>query len=137
MSTIRISASPNLTPDHYLALAMRCGKGRWHEAEPFILESAECSVRYAKHVLKGRWPEAEALISLYKKQAIEYGDLFFPQFDENAAGLHPYWAYRYAKEVLNGRLPPHLHQKMQLWAMSNEHKGDRYLVRYLNSKKYQ
>jgi hypothetical protein len=137
MSTFKVSVSPNLTPDDYLAIAVRCVEGRWHEAEPFILECVECSVRYAKHVVKGRWPEAEALIRGYKKQAIEYGGLFCHQFDEKAAALCPYWAYRYAKDVVKGKLPPQLHKKMQLWAMSDEHKGNRYLQCYLTSKKYQ
>ena len=69
--------------------------------------------------------------------ARRYCDKCIHLFDEKAAGLHPYFAYRYAKDVSNGRLPPQLHQKMLLWAMSDEHKENRYLQRYLQSKKYQ
>lgn len=32
------------------------------EYEPIILESAQCSFLYAKHVLKRPWPEAEEMI---------------------------------------------------------------------------
>ena len=37
-------------------------KGRWPEAEPYIMKDAMISFYYAKRVIKGRWPEAEYII---------------------------------------------------------------------------
>jgi hypothetical protein len=91
---------------------------------------------YAKEVPMKRIIELESEFAVLPI-AKTYCDRFIHLFDEQAAGLHPYYAYRYAKDVTKGRLPLELHRKMQLWAMSNEHKGNRYLQRYLKCKKYQ
>lgn len=37
-------------------------KGRWPEAEPYIMQDAESAVDYARNVVHGRWPEAEKSI---------------------------------------------------------------------------
>jgi hypothetical protein len=101
-----------------------------------ISEYPDYTLGYAKEVTLERVVELESDIAR-TSLAKSYCDKCIHLFDEKAAGLHPYFAYRYAKDVVKGKLQPRLHQKMQLWAMSNEHKGNRYLQRYLTSKKYQ
>lgn len=140
-------------------------KGRFPEAEKVISECKDSALRYACHAVGGRFAEAEKLFAADAMTAYAYATLalksrfvaaeqliakeghsgyskwycecFSRSFDENAAALCPYWAYRYAKNVVEGKLPPKLHQKMQMWAMSEEHKGDKYIEQYLNSMKYQ
>jgi hypothetical protein len=34
-------------------------KGRWPEAEPYIMKDLSTILEYAMNVIKGRWPEAE------------------------------------------------------------------------------
>jgi hypothetical protein len=71
--------------------------GRWREAEeiilgePFDIEGARAACRYARDVVKGRWEAGESVI---------------------AACTHS--MLRYADEVLKGRLPDHLHNRMVL-----------------------
>lgn len=112
-------------------------QGRFPEAEEMIAGRSRLAVKYASDVIQGRFTQAEDEIAASAEEAETYCDLFVHLFDERAAGLHPHFAYRYAKDVVKGSLPPQLHQKMQLWGMSNEHKGNRYLERYLTSKRYQ
>jgi hypothetical protein len=71
--------------------------GRWEMAEeiilgePFDIEEAWAACRYARDVVKGRWEAGENVIA-----ACTYSML------------------RYADEVLKGRLPDHLHNRMML-----------------------
>ena len=37
-------------------------KGRWPEAEPYIMKDPEQAYWYAKYIIEGRWPEAECFI---------------------------------------------------------------------------
>jgi len=37
-------------------------KGRWPEAEPYLINNWHWSLRYAKEIIKGRWYEAEPII---------------------------------------------------------------------------
>ena len=41
-------------------------KGRWPEAEPYIMKDAKYASWYAKDVIKGSWPEAEDIIQQYE-----------------------------------------------------------------------
>jgi len=62
-------------------------KGRWPEAEPYIMKNASAAVAYARYVIKGRWPEAE------------------PYIMKNVVDVSAYAAYTYAKDVIKGRWP--------------------------------
>lgn len=57
-------------------------KGRWIEAEPYIMQDPFYAYVYAKHVLKQRWPEAEPYIM-----------------------KNPTWAYQYALYVIKDKWP--------------------------------
>jgi hypothetical protein len=69
-------------PSLIRAYAKNVIKGRWPEAEPFIITMPVSAVYYARDVVKGRWPEAEPVIM---KDAFS--------------------SLQYAKEVINGRWP--------------------------------
>jgi hypothetical protein len=55
-------------------------KGRWPEAEPFIMQDPEWAYYYACFIINGRWREAEPYIL-----------------------KNPEWAYYYARHAINGR----------------------------------
>jgi len=50
------------------------------------------------------------------------------------AVMCPIWLYLYAKDVIKGRLPTGMHNKMLVFGMIDS--SDRYVKRYLGSKKY-
>lgn len=52
--------------------AMHAIKGRWPEAEPYIMEAPYEAVNYAADVIKGRWPDAEPYIMQEASAAVEY-----------------------------------------------------------------
>ena len=79
-------------------------KGRWPEAEPYIMTDAECAYFYANYVIKGRWPEAEPYIM-----------------------KGPVYAYYYAKDVIKGRWPeaePYIMKDEKYWEAYLEIFGD-------------
>ena len=47
-------------------------KGRWPEAEPYIMKDASSAVNYAHQILKQPWPEAEPYILKSYNDAIVY-----------------------------------------------------------------
>ena len=47
-------------------------KGRWPEAEPYIMKNPKTAYRYALCVIKGRWLEAEPYIKKNPEQACHY-----------------------------------------------------------------
>lgn len=47
-------------------------KGRWPEAEPYIMQHASTAVNYANEILKQPWPEAEPYILKSYNDAIVY-----------------------------------------------------------------
>lgn len=47
------------SPKHAYLYATYVIKGRWIEAEPFIIADTYYSLYYALHTIKRRWPEAE------------------------------------------------------------------------------
>ena len=49
-------------PQHACAYAYQVIKGRWPEAEPYIMKDPLHAYEYAKYVIKDRWPEAEPYI---------------------------------------------------------------------------
>lgn len=57
-------------------------RGRWPEAEKFIVNEPAIAYLYAMNVIRGRWPEAEPIIM-----------------------KNSWYAYEYAKAVIKGRWP--------------------------------
>jgi hypothetical protein len=47
-------------------------RGRWPEAEPYIMKDPESASRYATHVMREPWPEAEPYILKSFVPAMEY-----------------------------------------------------------------
>lgn len=90
-----------------------CVGTRWDPAEQYILaiphppRRRNAIVWYARDVAKGRWEEAE---------------------DELA--MSPRHLYGYAKEVMKGRLPEGLHEKMVMHGFLNDRFGKMYVERY-------
>lgn len=55
-------------------------KGRWPDAEPYIMKDPFCSYLYAAYVIKGRWTEVESIVM-----------------------TDPYTTFCYARNVIKGR----------------------------------
>ena len=83
-------------------------KGRWPEAEPYILKDLYGINSYIVDVIQGPWPEAEDMISQEAASAYKYAKYFlkkrFPK-GEPAILQDPFYAMNYAKFVLQQRWP--------------------------------
>ena len=78
-------------------------KGRWPEAEPIIMESAQGAYYYAHNVIKGRWPKAEPIIMTDPQYAYYYArDVIKGGWPEAEPIImtSPYFVYRYARDAM-------------------------------------
>jgi hypothetical protein len=99
------------SPGWAFEYADRIVKGRWPEAEPYILNAARnyvsdelgWAIFYADHIVGGRWPELELLIK---------------------EKLDPIWFYEYARWVIKGRWPEveqHIKKDLGIWQIYIKH----------------
>lgn len=97
--------------ENALWYARNCINGRWPACEPKILESGINSYleEYARFVLSGNW-------------------------DEEVAKKCTCWMYYYAKDVIKGKLPEELHNRMTMACVMN--KDDPWCKKYFGPKKY-
>lgn len=127
----------SLSPEASYNYARYVIRGRWLKGEPAIKRSPATAFRYAFNVIGGRWAAAESLLCERTAFAKRYGDEYVKDFDESTAALCPYWAYRYAIDVVGKKRPGELHNKMLMWSMSERYKKNRYVRWYLEGKKFQ
>jgi len=99
-------------------------KGRWPEAEPYIIQGAKSIIQsgksmsdsigisilvgYARDVIGGRWPEAEPVIMKNPEYAYQYArDVIEGRWPEAEPYIRqdPVWALFYAQKVIGGRWP--------------------------------
>lgn len=106
--------------DHHSILNYSIKYGRWIEGEKELLSDKKIAVKtsYCAHVLGGRWKELEDI--LLERDVSD---------DSLTKRL-----YNYAKEVIDGKLPDFLHNKMLMIGMVRP--KDIYLQKYLKAKKY-
>jgi len=83
-------------------------QGRWPEAEPYIMKS-DSAVWYASDVIKGRWPEAEPYI-MKSDSAVWYAEnVIEGRWPEAEAYIldqqDSVLAKKYARDILNGPWP--------------------------------
>ena len=99
--------------------ANNCIKGRWIEGEKKLLETTHMTskLEYCETVLKGRWEEFEDIL-----------------FGMNNTEKQAEYVYQYAKNVIKGKLPEVLHNKMIMTYSMN--RNDEFLVKYFKAKKY-
>ena len=110
-------------------------KSRFELGEAAISEHAWCSSFYARDVIGGRFELGEA--SIIKDSELSYiyaKDVLRGNWTPELAVICPCWLYAYAKDVVKGRLPTVLHNKMIAFGIIDS--SDRYVKRYLGSKKY-
>jgi hypothetical protein len=79
--------------------------GRWKELEDKIVNIPEAAYEYARMVIKGRWPAAEDAIYSSDTIGVNYAKMLGKPSKklENKIYNIPISAFKYAKEVLNGR----------------------------------
>ena len=124
-------------------------KGRWVLGEAAISESFLFSYWYATNVLnncitpkgaakvsfENRFELGEAAISKDAKYAELYAKYFMKgNWTPELAVMCPCWLYAYAKDVIKGRLPSTMHNKMLSFGMIDS--SDKYVKKYLGAKKY-
>lgn len=73
-----IEAEPYIMKGTYFAYwyAKMIIKGRWLEAEPYIMKIATIATWYATGIIKGRWIEAESYIKKDLFQWVQYVEVF-------------------------------------------------------------
>ena len=106
-------------------------KGRWPEAEPYIIQGAKSMsdsigisilVDYARDVIGGRWPEAEPVIRKNPEYAYQYArKVIGGRWPEAEPYIRqdPVWALFYARDVIKGRWPeaePVIMKSPRRWA---------------------
>jgi hypothetical protein len=110
-------------------------KGRWELGEAAIIKEAEYSYYYAMNVIDGRFELGEAAISKDAKYAYFYErNLIRGDWTPELAMMCPIWLYLYAKDVIKGRLPTVMHNKMISFGIMDS--SDKYVKKYLGAKKY-
>ena len=124
-------------------------KGRFVLGEAAISESFLFSYWYATNVLnncltpkgaakvsfENRFELGEAAISKDAKYAELYAKYFMKgNWTPELAVMCPCWLYTYAKDVIKGRLPSTMHNKMLAFGMIDS--SDKYVKKYLGAKKY-
>jgi hypothetical protein len=105
-----------------ISYANNCIKGRWIEGEKRLLETTHLAskLEYCETVLKGRWKEFE--------------DILFEMENTSLRGKQAEYIYEYAKNVIKGKLPETLHNKMIMTYSMN--RDDEFLIKYFKAKKY-
>jgi len=113
--------------------------GRWELGEAAISQDARSSYLYALYVYAryviDRFVLGEAAISKDAEYAERYAKYFMKgNWTPELAVMCPCWLYTYAKDVVKGRLPSTMHNKMIVFGMIDS--SDKYVKKYLGAKKY-
>jgi len=109
--------------------------GRFELGEDAISEDAEYSYLYARNVIKGRFILGEAEIIKDSEYSYLYArNVLRGNWTPELAVICPCWLYTYAKDVIKGRLPSTMHNKMIVFGMIDS--SDKYVKKYLGAKKY-
>ena len=109
--------------------------GRFHLGEAAISADAWCSSFYAIDVIGGRFELGEAAIIKDSELSYLYAkDVLRCIWTPELAVMCPCWLYTYAKDVIKGRLPSTMHNKMIVFGMIDS--SDKYVKKYLGAKKY-
>lgn len=126
--------------------AEKCLGGRWHKAEPMILEHLDQAAEYHERVHKGRWPEFEDLILFGKKNG--FWEKRTKALDKYLSVVGPVPEIEqklercgraslllvYAAKARRGRLPNTLHQKMMMFGFDPKRQAwTKKYVRFLES----
>ena len=108
--------------------------GRFELGEAAISESSLYSYWYARDIIHERFVLGEAAISKDALWSFRYAVCAIRDWTPELAVMCPAWLYIYAKDVVKGRLPTVLHNKMIAFGIMDS--SDKYVKRYLGSKKY-
>ena len=95
-------------PKYAFLYALDTMKGRWPEAEPKIMKDPISAITYAFQIIKGRWPEAEPFIMKDPLLAVFYAKNIikdrWPEAEPYIIQDHDQ-AFDYAQEFIKGRWP--------------------------------
>ena len=106
-------------------------KGRFYLAENFIKKYPEYAFEYAKNIIKGPWKDCEEYISQDYCYSYKYSKYVlknrFILGEKNSLDQNSEYMYYYAKNIIKGKLPEELHNKMLALALDNQ---DKFVVEY-------
>ena len=109
-------------------------KSRFYKAEDLIKKDPEFAYFYAKDVINNRWAEAEPYISedayFSYKYALSILKDRFLLAEEKSLEKNIELLFYYAQNIMRGRLPERLHNKMITNAL--EFPKDQFVIKYFN-----
>lgn len=104
------------------------------EVEDKIKNHPETAYHYAINVKKERWPEAEKTMLRDIERASEYVKelgIRWPEYESKIKNK-PKRIYEYARQVIKGKLPEELHNRMMMRALNDKDKGHYESVAYFD-----
>ena len=110
-------------------------KERFEKAEKLIAKNSYCAYKYAADTIKGRFEKAEKLIACSDYNEAYIKIVFCSKPPADYASKSSFGLYLYAKNVLKGRLPTELHNRMLCFAIIET--DAKHIKTYFKSKKYQ
>jgi len=109
--------------------------GRFELGEAAISKDAGYSYWYARDIIHERFILGEAEIIKDSEYSYLYArNVLRGNWTPELAAMCPAWLYTYAKDVVKGRLPSTMHNKMIVFGMIDS--SDKYVKKYLGAKKY-
>lgn len=95
-------------PHRAISYIQHTNRGRWPEAEPYIMKDPYFIYCYARYIIKGRWLEAEHVIidGLYYTDAYLYADHVVGGRWVEAERVmmnRPGWSFEYARDIVKSR----------------------------------
>ena len=110
-------------------------KFAFKEAEEIIKKNVDLIVEYARDVLDSRWKEAEPNVLKSMDDAEEYLRIFnfrWPEYEHKIRNK-PKRILSYAKEIIKGKLPDELHNRMLILGLKNNYES-KYYFDYLKER---
>ena len=114
-------------------------KGRWYEAEPYIMKNGKHAYYYAKDVIQDRWKEAEPYIMKDPFAAYHYANNILDSRwirAEPYIKRNPFYSAMYAGDVLKRRWPEVEHQIMKYPSASYHYARDVIKGRWYEAEPY-
>lgn len=89
-------------------------QGRFQIAENLISKDPEYALNYVEFILKKRWPKAEEAISKHASFSYKYAKFLKNRFrkGEESISNDAAYSYYYAQNIIKGKLPAKMHDKM-------------------------
>lgn len=131
-------AEPTLAKDIYFSFyyAKNILKKRFKLAENLIATDAEFAYDYATNIIKKRWQKGEESICKNASFSYKYSQFLKSRFrkGEEIISENSEYCFYYAKDIIKGKLPAKMHDKMLGHALNNpEDKFVKYYFEFIKN----